>query len=83
MREKELNKTLELTARLSALFGPPFSRNIIMNDWLPDAAWFIQNKDYILTGNKAFSFNEINEKAISLAHFLQKYYKRKEGILVG
>ena len=50
-----------------------------MNDWLSEAADLFKKKDYIITGNKTFSFNEINERAISLAHFLQKYYKIKEG----
>jgi o-succinylbenzoate---CoA ligase len=50
-----------------------------MNDWLSEAAGLFKTKDYIITGNKTFSFKEINERAISLAHFLQKYYKIKKG----
>lgn len=50
-----------------------------MSDWLSEAADLFKTKDYIITGDKIFSFNEINDRAISLAHFLQKYYKVKGG----
>jgi o-succinylbenzoate---CoA ligase len=50
-----------------------------MSDWLSEAADLFKTKDYIITGDKTFSFNEINDRAISLAHFLQKYYKVKGG----
>ena len=50
-----------------------------MNDWLSEAAGLYTTKDYIITGNKTLSFQELNEMAISLAHYLQKKYKVKEG----
>jgi O-succinylbenzoate-CoA ligase len=50
-----------------------------MSDWLSEAAGLFKTKDYIITGDKTFSFNEINDRSISLAHFLQKYYKVNRG----
>src|ERR1035437_2909931 len=50
-----------------------------MSDWLSEAAGLFKTKDYITTGNETFSFKDINDRAISLAHFLQKYYKIKRG----
>jgi o-succinylbenzoate---CoA ligase len=50
-----------------------------MNDWLSEAAGLFKTKDYIITCNKTFSFKDINDRAISIAHFLQIYYKIKRG----
>lgn len=49
-----------------------------MKDWLSDSAGLFNTKDYIITGNKTFSFTDINDKASSLSQYLQSNYKIKK-----
>src|ERR1035437_5566392 len=50
-----------------------------MKDWLSDSAALFTNKEYIITGNETLSFNEINDMAASLSHYLQSNYKINKG----
>jgi O-succinylbenzoic acid--CoA ligase len=50
-----------------------------MSDWLSIAAGLFNTKEYILTGDKTFSFTDINEKSTSLSHYLQNEYGMKRG----
>lgn len=50
-----------------------------MKDWLEEAAGLHGKRDFIITGKGSFSFNELNEKVIYLAHFLYRDYKVERG----
>jgi O-succinylbenzoic acid--CoA ligase len=50
-----------------------------MIDWLSEAAGLYKTKDYIITEQRTLSFNELNEKASFLAHYLQKNYNVNKG----
>jgi o-succinylbenzoate---CoA ligase len=50
-----------------------------MNDWLSNAAGLFKTKNYIITDNNIYSFKELNEKSVFLAHSIQKDYNVKGG----
>jgi len=50
-----------------------------MNDWLSAAADLFKAKDYIISKNEKLTFININDRANSLAQFLQIYYNLKRG----